>query len=97
MLHAHIRTPHDAFHFIAQVNSYNLQTLRQHLRQTIREGAHVELSLLVDACDEIDFARYSAPWLPALIEAGITVEMDIAPEAKDHSPPRHQEHQAKRL
>lgn len=95
MLHAQIRTPHDAFHFIGEVNSYNVQTLHQHLRQTIREGAQVKLSLLIDARDEVEFARYSARWLPELIESGITVEMDINPEAKKNSPPRHQEHQEK--
>jgi hypothetical protein len=77
MLHARIHTAHDAFHFIAEVTSYNLQTLRQHLRQSVREGAHVTVSLQIDARDELDFARYTAAWLPDLIEAGINVEMDI--------------------
>ena len=86
MLHARIRTTHDAFHFIAEVNSYNLQTLRQHVRQSIREGAEVKLSLLIDACDEIDFARYAAPWLPDLIQAGMTVEMDINSVAVHSAP-----------
>lgn len=89
MLHARIRTSHDAFHFIAEVNSYNLQTLRQHLRQSIRESAEVKLSLLLEACDEPDFARYTAGWLPDLIQAGIKVEMDItgSPAPRHQSPP----------
>jgi hypothetical protein len=78
MLHARIRTADDAFHFIAEVNSYNLQTLRQHLRQSLREGAQVQLSLHVDAPDELEFARYTAGWLPELIEAGIVVDMDLS-------------------
>lgn len=77
MFHARICTPNDAFHFIAEVNSYNLQTLRYHLRQTMREDAHVKLSLQIDPSDERNFARYTARWLPGLIAAGTEVEMDV--------------------
>jgi hypothetical protein len=77
MLHARIRTPHDAFHFIAEVNPYNLQTLRQHVRQSLREDGPLRISVAIDPADEAVFARYTARWLPQLIEAGTVVEVDL--------------------
>lgn len=77
MLHARIRTPHDAFHFIAEVNPYNLQTLRQHMRQSLREDGQLRISVAIDPADQPAFARYTARWLPQLIEAGMVVEMDL--------------------
>jgi hypothetical protein len=81
MLHAHIRTPHDAFHFIAEVNPYNLQTLRQHLRQSLREEGPLHVSLQIDPTDQSAFARYTARWLPQIIAAGNAVEVNVAPPA----------------
>lgn len=78
MFHAHIRTAHDAFHLIAEVNSYNLQTLRQHMRQTIREDGQVKISVQIDSSDQPAFARHTANWLPKLIEAGTQVEVVVA-------------------
>lgn len=77
MLHARIRTLHDAFHFIAEVNPYNLQTLRQHVRQSLREDGPLRISVAIDPADEAAFARYTARWLPQLIEAGMVVEVDL--------------------
>jgi hypothetical protein len=79
MLHAHIRTAHDAFHFIAEVNPYNLQTLRQHVNQSLREDGQLTISMQIDSADEAVFARHAARWLPALIEAGTAVELGVAP------------------
>jgi hypothetical protein len=76
MFHARICTTHDAFHFIAEVNPYNLQTLRHHVRQSIREDGPLKISLQVDAPDQRAFVRYTARWLPGLIAAGTQVEMD---------------------
>ena len=81
MFHAHIRTAHDAFHFIAEVNSYNLQTLRQHVRQSIREEGALSISVQIDSSDQRAFARHTAAWLPQLIETGTQVEVDVAPPA----------------
>jgi hypothetical protein len=52
MFHARICTTHDAFHLIAEVNPYNLQTLRHHVRQSIREDGPLKISLQVDASDQ---------------------------------------------
>jgi len=81
MLHAHIRTPHDAFHFIAEVNPYNLQTLHQHVRQSLREEGQLQISVQIDSTDQSAFARYTARWLPQLIAAGTAVEVDVSPPA----------------
>jgi hypothetical protein len=78
MFHARICTAHDAFHIIAEVNPYNLQTLRHHLRQSMREGDHVKLSLQIDPSDRRNFDRFTARWLPGLIASGTEVEMDGA-------------------
>jgi hypothetical protein len=79
MLHARIRTTHDAFHFIAEVNAYNLQTLRQHVRQSLREDGQLTISMRIDPSDQRAFERYTAPWLPALIESGTPVELNVVP------------------
>lgn len=77
MFHARICTPNDAFHFIAEVSPYNLQTLRYHVRQTLREGGQVKLSLQIDPPDERNFVRYTARWLPHLIASGTEVDMNL--------------------
>jgi hypothetical protein len=82
MLHARIRTPHDAFHFIAEVTPYNLQTLRQHVRQSLREDGQLTISMRIDPSDEIPFALATSNWLPALIAAGARVELDVAPHVR---------------
>jgi hypothetical protein len=78
MIHAQIRTAHDAMHFFAEVNPYNLQTLRQHVKQRLHDDGPLTISLQIDPSDERAFTRYTSSWLPALIEAGTAVELDIA-------------------
>lgn len=85
MFHAHVRTAHDAFHLIAEVNSYNLQTLRQHMRQSIREDGQVKISVRIDSSDQPAFARHTANWLPKLIAAGTQVEVVVATPCGDAS------------
>ena len=83
MFHARIRTPNDVFHLIAEVNSYNLQTLRQHLRQSLREDGSLQISVLLDPGDQRAFARYTSRWLPKMIETGAQVAVEVAPPAGD--------------
>lgn len=78
MLHARISTQYDSFHFIAEVNPYNLQTLRQHVRQSLRDDAQLKVSVAIDVADQPAFARYTARWLPQLIEAGTVAEVEVA-------------------
>ena len=73
MFHARICTPHDAFHFIAEVTPYNLQTFRQHIRQSMREDGPLTISLQIDPDDRRRFARQTSGWLPRLIASGTKV------------------------
>ena len=73
MFHARICTSLDAFHLIAEVTPYNLQTLRQHVHQSIRENGPLTISLQIDPSDRRSFARHTAHWLPRLIATGSTV------------------------
>ena len=77
MLHAHIRTPHEAFHFIGEATPYNLQTLHQHVRQSMREDGDLELRVELDESDEAAFARSAGRWLPQVIAAGAAVRLDV--------------------
>lgn len=77
MLRAVIRSDQDALHFFAEVNGYNLQTLRQHVRQTARERGRVHLCVEIDPHDQATFAQYARRWLPALSKAGSAVEVTV--------------------
>jgi hypothetical protein len=77
MLHAEIRSGRDAFHFIGEVSGYNLQTLREHVRQTAREDGAVHLRVNIDPDDQLAFRRYTGKWLPRLAAAGTTVEVNV--------------------
>jgi hypothetical protein len=81
MFHARIRSPYDAFHFIGEVTPYNMQTLRQHVRQSLREHGRLTISLELDSRDEPAFAHYTARWLPQLFDAGTEVEVEVAAPA----------------
>jgi hypothetical protein len=81
MLHARIGTQSDAFHFIAEVNPYNVQTLRQHVRQSLRDDAQLKVSVAIDLADQPAFGRLTARWLPQLIEAGAVVEVQVSSPA----------------
>ncbi len=77
MLHAVIRSGRDALHFIAEVNGYNLQTLRQHVRQTSREDGPVHLRVEIDADDQAAFVHYANRWLRGLSQRGTAVEVEV--------------------
>ena len=79
MLHAVIRTDVDAFHFFGEVNGYNLQTLQQHVRQTVREGGTVRLQMHIEPADRAAFHASADRWLSRLANAGTVVEIKVAP------------------
>ena len=79
MLHVRIRSPHDAFHFIGEVNPYNLQTLQHHIRQSLRENGRLTVAVQIDPADEPLFSRYAADWLHELGDRGTAVHVDAAP------------------
>lgn len=87
MLYAVIRSGRDAFHFFGEVSGYNLQTLRQHVRQTLKEDADVHLRVELGADDHEPFTRHTRRWLPNLADAGVSIEV-ITPDGVRHTPRR---------
>ncbi len=78
MLHAVIRNDHDALHFVAEVNAYNLETLEVHARGMATLGGTVHLDIEVDAADRSYLARRGQRWMKRLSKlAGVSV--NIAP------------------
>jgi hypothetical protein len=70
MIHAVIRSGHDAFHFFGEVSPYNIQTLRQHVRETAKESGQVHLRVEIDPEDHKEFARCTGKWLPHMAGSG---------------------------
>jgi hypothetical protein len=77
MLHAVIRSRHDALHFFGEVNPYNLQTLRDHARQSAREDDTLHVRFEIAGSDRQTFARYTDKWLGALQQSGASVEVAV--------------------
>ena len=77
MLQAVIRSSRDAMHFFAEVNGYNLQILRQHVRQTSREDGPVHLRVEIDPHDQAAFVHYTTRLLRALSQRGTAVEVEV--------------------
>jgi len=75
MLHAVIQTDRDAFHFFGEVNGYNMQTLRQHVCQTMKEAGSVRLLLRIDPTDREVFKTLGPKWLSNV--AGTIVEVSV--------------------
>lgn len=77
MLYAEIRTSRDAFHFIGEVSGYNMQTLQQHVRQSVREEGGVRIRLEIQPEDRNAFTRHTRRWLSRLENAGVPVEVVV--------------------
>jgi hypothetical protein len=78
MMHATVRSQRGALHFIGEVNPYNLEVLRQYLRDTSREEGGVSLRIAVDADDQQAFAEQARRWLAGLGRLGVAVELQKA-------------------
>ncbi|HVN87598.1 MAG TPA: hypothetical protein VMW17_22405 [Candidatus Binatia bacterium] len=77
MLHAVIRSARDALHFFGEVSPYNLQTLRDHARQSARDAEALHLRFEIARSDRRAFNRYTERWLPSLKQSGVTVEVAV--------------------
>ncbi len=77
MLYAVIRSPRDALHFFGEVSGYNLQTLRQYVRQSTQDGGPLHMRVQIEPDDEPVFAKHTHRWLPALTDAGAAVEVEV--------------------
>jgi len=80
MLHAVIRSGHDALHFFGEVSPYNLQTLRDHVRQSSRESDELHVRFEIGRSDRQTFAHYTDNWLPELRQSGARVEVAVVRE-----------------
>jgi hypothetical protein len=78
MLFAVIRSHRYALHFFAEVSAGTLRTLEEHVRQAQREAGlrlHIEMS----AAEHTAFTHYTRGWLPALVQSGIPVDVEVVP------------------
>ena len=79
MLHAVIRTDRDALHFFGEVSDYNLQTLRQYVRQSTQDCGPLNVRVEIEPSDRPAFAKLTAKWLSALVSRGTVVEVEVVP------------------
>jgi hypothetical protein len=78
MLHAVIRSGREALHFFGEVNPYNLQTLRDHVRQSVREHQPVQVRVEIDPRDRLAFDQLASKWLLSVQGSGAAVEIAVA-------------------
>ena len=78
MLYAVIRSRNEALHFIAELNPYNLETLRDYARGTSRECGSTDLKIAVPAADQKTLRRYTRGWRSRLNKAGVSVSIECA-------------------
>jgi len=90
MLHAVIRSEDTAFHFSAEVDSYNLQMLLQHIRHATSRGRRVQLQIEIDREDELAFAKHTRRWLRGMRAAGGELKVAVLPVQRGTWPPRPQ-------
>ncbi len=79
MLHAVIRSDRDALHFFGEVSGYNLQTLRQYVRESRRDSGALHVRVEIEPGDQPVFAKQTARWLSALVNRGTVVEVEVVP------------------
>ncbi len=77
MLHAVIQSGEQAVHFYGEVNGYNLQTLREFVRDSDVGSPGVRLSLKIDPEDQGVFNAHSRRWLQRLSGAGTPVDVHV--------------------
>jgi hypothetical protein len=79
MLHAVIRSNQYALHFFAEVSAGTLNTLGQHVRQACRDTAGLRLHIEMEAAEQPAFRQHTRGWLPALVQLGTPVDVEILP------------------
>lgn len=74
MLEARIIAPRGSLYFAAEATPYDLETLRQHVRQSIphRDAGEVTLELSIDGSSE---GPVVATWLKAIAAVGVQVRL----------------------
>lgn len=76
MFHASVETERDTFHFIAELDPYNLETLQQYVRSLRRESGLVRLRFEIGEGDKRAFILFARSWLKRLQrDAGVDVHL----------------------
>ena len=91
MLEAHIVAPRGSLYYAGGTMPYDLETLRQHVRDSIwgTTAADVALELIIDD-DSVEPSI--ASWLREIAELGVQVRLYFAqPESAVHRGPRRME------
>jgi hypothetical protein len=89
MLEAHIASPRGSFYYAGELSPYDLETLRQHLRDSVTEvpatDVHLELTL-----DDESVVTGIATWLRGIERSGVRVQCFFAhaPGARARMPAR---------
>jgi hypothetical protein len=79
MFHAVVRSAHDALHFIAEIDGYNLETLQQHVREAVKESGSAELYVEVDSPEQAGWELKTRRWLSKLSRTGVQVRVETVP------------------
>jgi hypothetical protein len=79
MLHAVVRSERSALHFLGEVSGYNLQTLRQYVRQSRQDGDTLHVRVEIERHDQPAFIEHTERWWPALAKSGTVVEVEVVP------------------
>lgn len=77
MLYATVRSGREALHFVAEVTPYNVQTLQQHVRGTLRDRGRGDVLILLDPSDAQAWNCYAHCWLSRLTDTGVPVRVQI--------------------
>jgi hypothetical protein len=75
MFHAVIRDQGGALHLIADVDPYNLETLRQHVAQSMREAPPVHLRIDVQQDQHQALDARLRRWVKRITRSGAEVEI----------------------
>lgn len=77
MLYAVIRCGSESLHFLGKVSAYNIQTLRNHARQSTETVDALQLLFEIAPADQQAFVRCTKNWLSHLRRCGAKVEVKV--------------------
>jgi hypothetical protein len=85
MLEAHIVSPRGSLYYAGGTSAYDLETLRQHLRDAVPDALAGDVALEVVVDDPADEARIGT-WLRYIARSGIQARLCVAERGSDGSP-----------
>jgi hypothetical protein len=81
MFHAVIRSGGSVLHLFAELDPYNLETLRQHVAGALRENPPVHVAIGVDAHEREELKGRLRCWARRLEGRGAAVEIGRLPSS----------------